>query len=70
MVNIPSAGLCQDFCSWFDGSSPCNYFVYNGDQQNCKFYSSSNRTCVLIRGPQSPSVEQCYEKPGGKLLYP
>ena len=60
---IPSASGCQLACQLYNGDSTCNYFVYNEVETNCQFLSSKERTCDLIRGTPTPSLEKCPEEP-------
>jgi len=63
-LNIPSGATgCQLACQYYNGDSPCDYFVYNDGDQNCQFLSSTNRTCDIIRGPPNPPLETCPEQP-------
>merc|ERR1711962_1734665 len=63
LSNITSASACQFACRIYDKIPRCNYFFYNGAEENCQFLSSTSRSCDLIRGPPTPSIEDCSEKP-------
>merc|ERR1712203_797005 len=55
-IDIPSATACQVLCQI---NPLCNYFDYNKDEQNCQELSSPGRTCDLIRGPPTPTLDEC-----------
>ena len=61
--NITTPTICQFACKLYDKDTPCQYFSYNRQEQNCQFLSDSARTCDTIRGPPSPSFEECSEGP-------
>jgi len=63
LQNITSATACQFACLIYDKLPTCNYFFYNGAEENCQFLSSTSRTCDLIRGPPTPSLTECSDKP-------
>ena len=54
---------CQFACRLYNKEPSCEYFFYNSLEQNCEFLSSSTRTCDIIRGPPTPSLEECSEGP-------
>ena len=60
LESITSLDICQFACDNYDG---CNYFLYIGDEEECQLLSSPDRTCDLIRGPPTPSLAECSEKP-------
>ena len=63
-LEIPSGATgCQLACQYYNGDSPCDYFIYNDGDKNCQFLSSTARTCDLIRGPPNPPLENCREDP-------
>jgi len=55
-VDISSAAACQVLCQI---NPLCNYFDYNKDEQNCQELSSPGRTCDVIRGPPTPTLDEC-----------
>ena len=63
--DISSPSACQTFCLIFPG---CEYFIYNAEEENCQFLSSSSRTCDLIRAPPTPALDECLEPPSKYLL--
>ena len=48
--------MCQIACQLSDG---CQYFAYNNATNNCQLLGSAVRSCDLLRGPPSPSVDTC-----------
>ena len=63
-LEIPSGATgCQLACQYYNGDSPCDYFIYNDGDKNCQFLSSTARTCDLIRGPPNPPIENCAAPP-------
>ena len=63
-LEIPSGATgCQLACQYYNGDSPCDYFIYNDGDKNCQFLSSTARTCDLIRGPPNPPLENCAAPP-------
>ena len=55
---------CQFACQIYNLDNldfPCNYFVHNKREQNCQFLSSTDRKCDVIRGPPTPSLDNCPE---------
>ena len=64
LSNITSASACQFACLIYDKVPACNYFFYNGAEENCQFLSSTSRSCDLIRGPPNPSIQDCSSEPG------
>ena len=67
--NITTASVCQFACQLYDKEPSCEYFFYNSQEQNCQFLSDASRTCDIIRGPPSPSFEQCSEGPSKYKLH-
>ena len=65
-IDIPSATACQVLCQIYP---LCNYFVYNKDEQNCQELSSPGRTCDLIRGPPTPTLDECSIDPSNNKTY-
>ena len=63
LSNITTISTCQFACQLYDKEPSCEYFSYNSLEQNCQFLSSSIRTCDIIRGPPTPSLEECSEGP-------
>jgi hypothetical protein len=37
----------------------CQYFVYNHDIEECELHDSGKRSCNVIKGPPSPTLEEC-----------
>jgi hypothetical protein len=37
----------------------CQYFVYNRDIEECELHDSEKRNCNVIKGPPSPTLEEC-----------
>ena len=67
--NITSATVCQLACQFYDKDPSCGYFFYNRQEQNCQFLSDASRTCDIIRGPPSPSFEECSDGPSKYILF-
>ena len=64
--DIETASKCQFACQIYNLDNldfPCNYFVHNNREQNCQFLSSTDRKCDVIRGPPTPSLDNCPEQP-------
>ena len=64
MGDIETASKCQFACQIYNLDNldfPCNYFVHNNREQNCQFLSSTDRKCDVIRGPPTPSLDNCPE---------
>ena len=68
LQNITSATACQFACLIYDKLPTCNYFFYNGKEENCQFLSSTSRSCDLIRGTPTPSLVECSDKPSKHKL--
>ena len=65
-IDIPSATACQVLCQI---NPLCNYFDYNKDEQNCQELSSPGRTCDLMRGPPTPTLDECSIDPSNNKTY-
>ncbi len=47
---------CQDACRLVER---CNYFVYDVESLTCELLQGSGRSCDLLFGLESPSIEDC-----------
>ena len=65
-IDINDVTACQFLCQV---DSLCNYFVYNADELNCQLLSSPSRTCDLIRGPPTPTLNDCSIDPSNHKTY-
>ena len=65
-IDINDVTACQFLCQV---NSLCNYFVYNADDLNCQLLSSPSRTCDLIRGPPTPTLNDCSIDPSNNKTY-
>ena len=71
--DIETASKCQFACQIYNLDNldfPCNYFVHNNREQNCQFLSSTDRKCDVIRGPPTPSLDNCPEQPSTYWVKP
>ena len=57
--NITSFKDCKNACS---GKKQCEYFVYNEKCSHCKMFASTEKTCSVIKGPSTPSPDDCLDK--------
>ena len=57
--NITSFKDCKNACH---GKKQCEYFVYNEKCSHCKMFDSTERTCSVIKGPSTPSLDYCLDK--------
>ena len=57
--NIGSAELCQDVC---EQVTECQYFLYVRNQNKCYLVDSPQRTCDVVIGPTSPTIDECMNR--------
>ena len=47
---------CQEACVHLPG---CEYYVYDIDTEDCELLAAPTRKCDILRGPPTPSYEDC-----------
>ena len=64
-----SVTVCQEACLDYDQGPGCKYFTFDASKEQCQLFSSSERICDLIRGPPTPSYEECSEMPSEAFIF-
>ena len=54
--SLATEDQCQLACLFH---RDCQYFVYNHDIKECELHDSGKRNCNVIKGPPSPTYEEC-----------
>ena len=63
--SVRTKDACQDLCVDFEFLN-CNY--WNFVDKTCYLYTSQDRNCQAIGGPQKPNITECMSKDVLRLL--
>ena len=59
--SIRTKDKCEDLCMDFEFLN-CNYWSFVKSSSTCYLYTSQDRNCQAIGGPQKPNITECMSK--------
>ena len=59
--SIRTKDKCEDLCMDFEFLN-CNYWSFVKSSSTCYLYTSQDRNCQAIGGPQRPNITECMSK--------